>query len=220
MVDFSAVQAVVQWIEGHATTVDLIKWALVLVVAWLLGGFRFVRQRMRPPKALLATHACRCLVEKFDEFEGHKGVVRTSYLLEVGLLNPTTEPVVIRDFSLAVRRHRKWRSRKPELRAITLPNRPRQAMGGGMKLMRTWFSNFPDEYRDLTLDGTVEPRQLRSGFLLFVDFSYGDHPTDLRKLCRCDCQDPPDYRRDVLRARKGSRDGRSREVRTVGSRDS
>ena len=43
-----------------------------------------------------------------------------------------------------------------------------------MKLLKSWFSNFQDEYRDLTLTGTIEPKHHHSGFLLFVCFATGD----------------------------------------------
>ena len=46
-------------------------------------------------------------------------------------------------------------------------------MGSGEKLLKNWFSHFPDEYRDLTLSGTVEPKHHQSGVLLFVCFAVG-----------------------------------------------
>jgi hypothetical protein len=115
----------------------------------------------------------RCLVEEFSEFQGHRNAVRAAFLVEVGVLNPTPEKVIVRHFSLAVPRRRLWRRWKPELVALSLPNRPRHQMGSGMKLLKNWFSNFPDEFHDLTLSGTIEPKEHRSGYLLFVCFAWG-----------------------------------------------
>ena len=171
MPDLSLFSPVVDWIESHEKTVDLLKWIALLLVAWAVGLFKYLRQKLRQPFATIEEHTSRCLVEEFAEFQGHKNALRASFLIEVGLVNPTSEAVVIRHFSLAVRRRKFWRAWEPEMVALSLPNRPRQHMGSGMKFLKNWFSNFPDEYRDLTLTGTVEPKQNHSGFLLFVCFA-------------------------------------------------
>lgn len=175
MPDLSFIVPVIDWIESHEKTVNLLKWVALLIVAWIAGLFRYIRQKLRQPSSTIEEATSRCLVEEFNEFQGHKNVVRASFLVEVGLLNPTPEPVVIRRFSLAIQRRRAWRRWKPELVAISLPSRPRNPMGGGgMKLLKSWFSNFQDEYSDLTLSGTIEPKHHHSGFLLFVCFAAGD----------------------------------------------
>ncbi|MGC4076600.1 MAG: hypothetical protein QM702_06110 [Rubrivivax sp.] len=173
MPDLSFMLPVFDWIERHEKTVDLLKWAVLLAIAWAVGVFKFIRQKMRQPVASIEELTSRCLVEELDEFQGRNDAVRASFLVEVGLMNPTSEPVFIRHFSLAVQRRRFWRAWKPELIALTLPSRPRHQMGSGQKLLKTWFSNFPDEYPDLTLDAKVEPKHLNSGFLLFVCFAGG-----------------------------------------------
>ena len=175
MPDISLLSQIPDWIESHGKTVDLLKWALLLLLAWAVGAFKYLRQKLRQPIPLLEEVTSRCLVEEFDEFNGHRNAVRASFLLEVGLVNTTSESIVIRQFSLSVRRRKFWRSWKPGLSALSLPARPRHQTGASTKLLKNWFSNFQDEFPDLTLDGTVEPKHYNSGFLLFVCFATGDH---------------------------------------------
>ncbi|WP_417070487.1 hypothetical protein [Niveibacterium terrae] len=173
MVTLPDISTIVSWIEAHGKTVDLLKWFVLLLVAWLAGAFSFVRSKLRTPSATIEEATSRCLVEEFAEFQGHKNAVRATFLVEVGLLNPTSERVVVRHFSLAVQRRRVWRTWKPELVALSLPSRPRHQTGSGSKVLKNWFSNFDDGLQNLTLLGTVEPKELPSGFLLFVCFSVG-----------------------------------------------
>lgn len=171
--DFPSIEAIVSWIESHGKTVDLLKWVVLLFLAWVAGIFRFLHNKLRKPSATFEQATSRCLVEEFPEFQGHNNAVRATFLVEVGLLNPTSERVVVRHFSLAVPRRKLWRRWKPELVALTLPSRPRHQMGGTQKLLKSWFSNFSDDYHDLTISGAVEPKELHSGFLLFVCFAHG-----------------------------------------------
>jgi hypothetical protein len=171
--NFPSLEVIVSWIESHEKTVELLKWLAVLFVAWITGIFRFLRNKLRRPIATLEEITSRCLIEEFPEFQSYQNVVRATFLVEVGLLNPTSERVIVRKFSLAIPRRKLWRRWKPELIALTLPNRPRHQMGCGQKLLKSWFSNFPDEFHDLTLSGQVEPKEHHSGFLLFVYFAHG-----------------------------------------------
>lgn len=175
MPDFSLLAPLIDWIESHEKTVDLLKWIAILLVAWAVGLFKFLRQKFRQPFATIEEVSTRCLVEDFEEFRGHKNALRASFLIEIGLVNPTPEVVVVRHFSLSVRRRKFWKPWGSELMALSLPNRPRHQMGSGSKLLKNWFSNFPDEYSNLTLTGTVQPKQVHSGYLLFVCFAHGNH---------------------------------------------
>ncbi len=174
MPDLSSLAPLVDWIESHEKTVDLLKWLALLLVAWAVGLFKFLRQKFRLPIATIEEHTSRCLIEEFDEFQGHTNVVRASFLIEAGLVNTTSEPVVIRHFSLAVRRRRPWRPWKPELIALSLPARPRHPTGSSVKLLKNWFSKFSDEFQDLTLHGEVDPKHHNSAYLLFVSFTPGN----------------------------------------------
>ncbi len=168
------ISAITDWIEAHGKTVDILKWLILLLVAWGTGLFRFIHSKLRTPRATIDESASRCLVEEFAEFQGYKNVVRATFLVEVGLLNLTSERIVVRHFSLAVLRRKAWRAWKPELVALSLPSRPRLQTGSGEKMLPSWFSNFQDDFHFLTLTGSVEPKELSSGFLLFVCFSGGN----------------------------------------------
>jgi hypothetical protein len=173
LADLPSLESIIEWIESHEKTVDLLKWVALMLLAWITGAFRFLRNKLRRPSATIEELTSRCLIEEFSEFQGNKNAVRATFLVEVGVLNPTSEKVIVRHFALAVPRHRFWRRWKPELVALSLPNRPRHQMGSGMKFLKNWFSNFPDEFRDLTLSGTVEAKEHHSGYLLFVCYSWG-----------------------------------------------
>jgi hypothetical protein len=174
MPDVTFLDRLVDWIESHEKTVDLLKWLVLLLVAWAVGLFKWIRQKLRQPIATLQEETSRCFVEEFNEFEGKKNVVRASFLLEVGLTNTTPEPVHIRHFSLLVRRRTFWRPWRPRLSALSLPARPQHATGSSLRLLKNWFSNFPDQFRDLTLPGDVPPKQHQSAYLLFVHCGAGD----------------------------------------------
>lgn len=162
------------WIEAHKTTVDLVKWGALLFIAWLAGAFRLIRGITRKPKVEIQTATSRCLIQEFPEFRGHTNVMRVSFLLEVGITNPTNEKISVKNFYLSFHRQKFWRRWKPELHAISLPNRPRYEMGSGTKLLKCWFSNFPDGMKELTLSGDIDARAFSSGHLLFVSFTHGN----------------------------------------------
>jgi len=161
------------WIEAHKTTVDLVKWGLLLFIAWIAGAFRFLRGITRKPKVDIQAATSRCLIQEFPEFGGHANVTRASFLVEVGITNPTSESISVKSFYLSFHRQRFWHRWKPELHPISLPNRPRHEMGSGMKLLKCWFSNFPDDLKELTLSGDIEARAFSSAYLLFVSFTHG-----------------------------------------------
>lgn len=173
--DIPNLSVIIDWIESHEKTVDVLKWLVLLFLAWVAGAFRFLRAKFRTPSATLEEATSRCLVEEFAEFQGHQNAVRATFLIEVGVLNPTPERVVVQHFSLAIPRRKLWLRWRPELVALSLPNRPRHPMGSGQKLLKNWFSNFPDEFHDLTLNGGVESKEHHSGYLLFVCFAVGSH---------------------------------------------
>lgn len=82
-------------------------------------------------------------------------------------------PIVVRDFTLKVKRLRGGIFRNHALSAVTLPARVRQRVGGVTKLLGNWFSNFEEGSRGLTVAGRIDARDFQSGFLLFVSVSWG-----------------------------------------------
>jgi hypothetical protein len=168
------VNAVVNWIETHRETVEISKWAGLVLVAWLTGLFRLIRSRTGKPRASISEITSRCLVEEFAEFEGYRNVMRVSFLLEVEVVNLSAEEIVVRTFNLAIRRPWWRRGREVKTSAVSLPNRVHHQMGHGVKVMRNWFAMFQDGDGHLTEKGFIAPRHAASGFALFVTFTHGN----------------------------------------------
>jgi hypothetical protein len=163
---------VLNWIEHHGQTVDLIKWLLLIAVAWVVGLFKFLRRRLKSPTLEIETLTSRAYCHDLGEQDGHQHVCRSLFLLSVGVNNPTTDTIVVRDLTLRYKEHRPFRW-TPWQHPTTLPARPRQAVGGTVKLLRNWFSNFAEGPESLTVGGRIEPRAFESGYLLFVAATYG-----------------------------------------------
>lgn len=164
----------INWIEVHPHTVDLIKGICIVIAAWLVGIFRFFRKYTKKPYVEISESVSRCLIEKFDEHSGDKDCLRASFLLNISVFNPTTEDIVIRSFDIQIRRLTDPLFFGNRVSAISLPNRVRQKMGSGSKLMRNWFVKFDDGYPDLTIDGRLIPKEFASGFVMFCVFNHGD----------------------------------------------
>lgn len=161
------------WIEAHATTVDLLKWAIVGLLAWALGVFRFLRAKLKRPKLEIESFTSRCIWQELGVVDGNDHNARVVFLVEAGITNPTTDPIVVRDFTLKVKRLKGWPVRNHPLNAVTLPSRVRHSIGDITKLLKNWFSNFSEGPDSLTLSGRIESRDHQSGFLLFVSASWG-----------------------------------------------
>jgi hypothetical protein len=169
----SGLTAFSAWVEAHATTVDLLKWVFVGLLAWTLGVFRFLRAKLKTPKLEIESFTSRCIWQELGVVDGSDHNARVVFLIESRITNPTTHPIVVRDFTLQVKRLKGWPVRNHPLNAVTLPSRVRHNIGSITKLLKNWFSNFPEGPESLTLHGRVEPRDHESGFLLFVSASWG-----------------------------------------------
>lgn len=165
--------SLVEWIEDHATTVDLLKWAIVGLIAWALGAFRFLREKLKRPRLEVELLTSRCFWQDLGVVDGNDNNARVVFLIEAGITNPTTEPIVIRDFTLRIKRQKSWFVRNYPLNPVTLPARVRHELGSITKLLKNWFSNFAEGPDNLTLNGRIEARDFQSGFLLFVSASWG-----------------------------------------------
>ena len=169
----SVLATLVGWIEDHATTVDLMKWVVVGLIAWALGVFRFLRAKLRRPKLEIESFTSRAIWQELGVEDGNDHNARVVFLIEAGINNPTTDPIVVRDFTLKVKRLKGWPVRNHPLNAVTLPSRVRQSIGDITKFLKNWFSNFSEGPDSLPLSGRIEPRDCQSGFLLFVSASWG-----------------------------------------------
>ena len=163
----------VEWIEAHATTIDVLKWIVVGLLAWVLGVFRFIRTKLKRPKLEIESFTSRCIWQELGVVDGNDHNARVIFLIEAGVNNPTTDPIVVRDFTLKIKRLKGWPVRNHPLNAVTLPSRVRHNIGNITRFMKNWFSNFQEGPESLTLDARIESRDHQSGFLLFVSASWG-----------------------------------------------
>lgn len=162
-----------QWIEDHSATVDLLKWIIVGLLAWILGVFRYLRAKLKRPKLEIESLTSRCIWRELGAVDGNDHHAQVIFLIEAGVNNPTTDPIVVRDFTLQVKRLKRWGVKNHWLNAVTLPTRVQNSAGGVTKILKNWFSNFPDQMDSLTLCGRIESRDFQSAFLLFVSVSHG-----------------------------------------------
>ena len=56
-----ALSNLVEWIEAHATTIDVLKWIMVGLLAWVLGVFRFIKTKLKRPKLEVEAFTSRCI---------------------------------------------------------------------------------------------------------------------------------------------------------------
>jgi len=166
-------QGLISWQEQHPVTVQLITWFVVLVLAWAVGLFKWLRRQTQKPRFSIVPTASRCLLEEFDELEGKKDVVRASFLINAAVANRSSEKIVIEAFEFTFRRRFAWKRYGPKLGPVSLPNIPRKKMGSGEKYMGVFFTNFSEGDNSLTVTGRLEPKDFSAGYLLFVAFTFG-----------------------------------------------
>ncbi|MES5815360.1 hypothetical protein [Pseudoxanthomonas sp. Soil82] len=175
MPDLGDFQLVIDWIEEHQGSLDILKWLLVLLAAWALGLFKYVRRKLKSPRVEIERLTSRCYCEAFEELHDCKDVVRSVFLLHVSVTNPTTDPIVVKDFWLRYRTLRSWKKWTEFMLPTTLPNRPRQTVGSSTKLLKVWFSKYQDDPAEFALDGRIEARDYQAGYVLFVSSTWGNH---------------------------------------------
>lgn len=167
------IEHILNWIEAHPQTTDLIKWIVLLFFAWISGFLSYLYRLNRKPFIKIYEGTSLCFLEKFDDYEGHKHAVRASLLLEISASNPSQDRIIINAFEAQIKTML-WKKRWCQsTSAIALPNRVRHQMGSGTKVLRNWFTQFNDGNDALlSLNGRVESKDATSGFVLFVIFSF------------------------------------------------
>lgn len=173
--------SVIDWIENHERTVDLLKWIAALFAAWSVGIFRYLRRMFKLPSSDIVPNTGICFLEDFENFRGYKNAVRASFVVEISLTNPTNLKVAIKSFELQYERIHPWKRWGKVLLPITLPSRPRVKMAEKEKLLKTWFSNYGDGLDNLSIQSEIESTQHQTAFLLFVGFSGGSESPRIRK---------------------------------------
>lgn len=182
------INEILSWIENHSVAVDLLKWSLVLLLAWVSGAFKLLRLLTKRPKLKVSeiVSACAILREPHDERENAEKAI---FLLNLEVVNPSRTLVVINSLEMKFASTRPFWKRTNWISAVSLPSRVRIEMGAGTKVMRNWFAHFPDEIAELTVDGRIEPNDAQSGYALFVTHTFGSwNPKVLDGAVRVTCR--------------------------------
>lgn len=165
---------VIDWIETHEKTVDLLKWAAVLLVAWASGAFAYLRRYRLRPRLEIAETASFVYLEHPSEPKSPAPATRASFIINASLVNSSNERVVLDHFELSFRSFHFWRSYRQRLLRLAFPSRPRKRVGEVTKYMGVWFTEYPlDELKTAVIDGSLEPKESCGGYLLFTSYSYG-----------------------------------------------
>lgn len=161
------------WIESHRVTVGLTQSLALILLAWLAGAFRLLQALTRKPSVRIVDSASFVFIER-PSIQGKENALRAAYVINVSLVNSSTERIVLDQFSLSYQTGNPFRSFKQRLVRIAFPARPRKRLGSGFKMMGVWFTNFPDEeYALPPALGALEPKDMESGYLLFSSFTWG-----------------------------------------------
>jgi hypothetical protein len=162
------------WIESHQATVELIKAGGLLFLAWISGLFSFLRRYRQKPVLEVAQTASFVYLERMEEFDGHKDVVRAAFVINASLINASNEKIVVDHFLLSFQTHDFWRSNRQKLVRIGFPSRPRKTLGICTKHMGVWFTQYPDDEVQMEhITGVLEPKELCGGYMLFTSFTWG-----------------------------------------------
>src|SRR3546814_1615546 len=81
------------------------------------------RAKLKRPKLEIESFTSRCIWQELGVVDGNDYNARVVFLVEAGINNPTTDPIVVRDFTLKVKRIKGWPVRNHPLNAVTLPSR-------------------------------------------------------------------------------------------------
>lgn len=165
----------ITWIEDHDTTVDLVKWITLVVLAWVSGAFQLLWRYRRRPRLEIAETASFVYLEHPIDCDGKPNGARASFIINASLVNASNEKIVLAHFELSFRSISFWRSHRQRLLRFAFPSRPRKQVGTGTKYMGVWFTEYPiDELQTPVIDGRLEPKETCGGYLLFSSFTYGN----------------------------------------------
>lgn len=165
---------IVTWIENHEITVGLLRDAVLVFFAWLSGAFVYFRRFRDEPHLRIVETASFVIVERVPATAERPEAMRTSFILNVSLVNSSNEKVVLDHFELSYQAHSFLRSYRQRLLRIAFPSRPRKRVGEGVKYMGVWFTEYPqDDLKMDVIDGKLESKDQCSGFLLFTSYTYG-----------------------------------------------
>lgn len=152
------------WLELHNTTIDLLKWLIILLIAWFSGFIKLIYKYTKKPKSVIIPSASIIYFESILEKDNIKNAVRCSYILNVKVTNLSKEKIFVDHFHISYKNYSLKRSMKQKLLRIPFPNRPRKILGDIEKLLSVFFTNYPVEKYDMVpANGILETNESQGG---------------------------------------------------------
>ena len=109
-------------------------------------------------------------INSIQKMSTSQKLIRSAYLLDIEVLNPTREQIHVRSFEIQIMRDSTFNCWGSRVLAISLPNRIQHKTGASIKLLKNWFSIFSDDH-DLTVNGKIGPKESVNAFALFVSLN-------------------------------------------------
>ncbi|WP_353402515.1 hypothetical protein [Duganella hordei] len=160
--------ASIGWIEAHEHTVDLFKWIVAGLAAWLLGVFRAIRAwALRPSISITETYS-HCFTEQHAELDTYSDVTLFAFVLDAVVMNPTTSKVGVQTFELEIRRRGLWKRWTSPITAIGFPTMPRTPMpNDAIKVVPIWLTTFEGYDSSLSLRD-IDGQNSAAGLIFFA----------------------------------------------------
>lgn len=144
--------ASIGWIETHEHTVDLLKWIVAGLAAWLLGVFRAIRAWALRPSISITEAYSHCFSEQHTKLDNHRDVTLFAFVLDAVIMNPTASKIGVQTFELQIRRRELWKRWTSPITAIGFPTMPRTPMpDGAIKVVPVWLTSFEGYDSSLSL---------------------------------------------------------------------
>ena len=176
--NLGALNEVTNYLNSHPHLINLLIFLLGLLVAWISGALKAVKglSQKLDNRLRIRIDPTTARVTFLKEYErGGTKATRFAFCLSLSLFNPTEKILTVTDFELEFRdKRRRW---SKDLLPITFPNVPRQEIGENLKFLPVYFSRFPEMEsifgREFSPNGRVQPGDIQSGYLLFMEEFYG-----------------------------------------------
>lgn len=170
---------VVNYLNSHPHLINLFMFLLGLLVAWISGALKAIKglSEKLDNRLRIKIDPATARVTFLKECEhGNTKAARFAFCLSLSLLNPTERKLTVTDFELRFKDKRRCWSKG--ILPITFPNVPRQEIGESLKFLPVYFSRFPEMEsifgREFSPNGTVQPGDTQSGYLLFMEEFHGN----------------------------------------------
>lgn len=165
--------SLVAWIESHRMSVELIKWIILILGAWLLGIFRIIRKYSQRPSLSLFESDGFCFIEDYQK-EGIPAK-KAAFIVNPCIKNPSDYADEIDYITIGYKCKNKKMSLRQNLLPISFPAPPRCQFGSSLKYLPVYLTNFKEH---AGVDSIIQARRKKSGYVLFAAKTYGDWAAD------------------------------------------